>query len=197
MAGLVLFALPTQAQETFTIVGTVTSQGVGLTNVTIVLSGEVSDTTTTGQNGEYTFSELAAGTYTVMPEHEGYTFAPESLTMTFPGTGTTTPIFEATLTTSTPTEADEDVPTTFALEQNYPNPFNPETVIRYQVAEAGMVRLDVVNLLGRTVAMLASGTHTVGTHTATFNGQDLPGGLYLYRLQAGGTVLVRRMALAK
>ena len=40
------------------------------------------------------------------------------------------------------------LPTRFALGQNYPNPFNPGTVIPYQLATDGYVRLEVFNVLG-------------------------------------------------
>ncbi len=195
-AGFVLLALPVRAQ-TFTITGTVTSNNGGVVGILIVLSGEKSDTTTTGQNGEFTFAELAAGTYTVTPTDADYVFAPESFMITFPGAGTPVPVFEASMTTPTSIEADRQIPTAFVLEQNYPNPFNPETTIRYRMAEAGPVRLDVVDLLGRTVAVLVDDFRSVGTHAVTLDARDLPGGLYLYRLQAGATVLVRKMILAK
>ncbi len=183
------------AQQTFTITGTVTSDGQGLAGVTLVLSGTQSDTTTTAENGEYTFTALPAGTYRVTPGRDGYTFSPESLSMTFPGTGTTTPLFEATMTTATSTQESLALPEGFVLEQNYPNPFNTETVIRYHLARVGAVRLEVIDLLGRTVAVLVDGTQEAGVYMATVDAQTLSGGLYLYRLQASTTVLVKKMIL--
>ena len=153
-----------------------------------------SDTTTTNENGEYTFTALPAGTYSVTPVREGYAFSPESLTITLPGTAT--PLFDASMV-ATSTQAGQEIPTDFGLSQNYPNPFNPKTVIRYQVAEAGPVRLDVFDVLGRTVTVLVDDVRAAGTHTATLDARHLPSGLYLYRLQAGSTVLARRMVLAK
>jgi len=196
LAGFVLLVLPAHAQ-TFTITGTVASNGQGIIDILIVLSGEKADTTTTAQNGEFTFADLAAGTYTVTPTDTNYVFNPESFMITFPGTGTPVPVFEASMTTPTSTEADRQIPIAFVLEQNYPNPFNPETTIRYRMAKAGPVRLDVVDLLGRTVAVLVDDVRGVGTHAVTFDARDLPGGLYLYRLQSGAIVLVRKMILAK
>ena len=196
LAGVVALAGPVRAQTTFTIAGSVTANGQGLADVTMVLGGAQSDTPMANENGEYTFTALPEGTYTVTPMREGYTFAPESLTITFPGTGTTTPVFDASMV-ATGTDADAGIPAAFALEQNYPNPFNPETVIRYHLAEAGPVRLDVVDLLGRTVAVLVDEARGAGTYTATLDARPLPSGLYLYRLQAGATMLVRPMVLAK
>ena len=196
LAGAMVLAGPVRAQQTFTITGTVTANGQGLADVTMVLGGAQADTTTTAENGEYTFTALPEGTYTVTPERESYTFAPDSLTITFPTTGTVVPVFEASMV-ATSTEAGAEIPTAFALEQNHPNPFNPETVIRYHIAQAGPVRLDVLNLLGRTVAVLVDDTRAAGTYTATLDARHLPSGLYLYRLQAGPTVLTRKMVLAK
>lgn len=195
LAGFIFLALPVRAQP-FSITGTVASNNEGVAGILIVLTGASSDTTTTGENGEFTFSDLAAGTYTVTPTDSSYTFNPESFTITFPGTGTPVPAFEASAV-PTNTEAEGRIPTAFVLQQNYPNPFNPETTIRYQMAEAGPVRLDVVDLLGRTVAVLVDDVRGVGTHAVTFEARDLPGGLYLYRLQAGDAVRVRKMILAK
>ena len=196
VAGAMILAGPGRAQQTFTITGTVTTNGQGLADVTMVLGGAQADTTTTAENGEYTFTALSEGTYTVTPEREGYAFAPSSLMITFPTTSTVTPVFEASMV-ATSTEAGTGIPTAFGLEQNHPNPFYPKTVIRYHLAQTGPVRLDVLNLLGRTVAVLVDDTRAAGTYTATFDARALPSGLYLYRLQAGPTVRIRKMVLAK
>ena len=196
LAGVVVLAGPARARQPFTITGIVTANGEGLADVTMLLGGAQSDTTTTAQNGEYTFSGLPAGTYSVTPERVGYVFAPESLTITFPATGTVTPVFEASMV-ATSTDAGIGVPAAFVLEQNHPNPFNPETVIRYHLAQAGPVRLDVLDLLGRTVVVLVDDTRAAGIYTATLDARPLPSGLYLYRLRAGPTVLVRKMVLAR
>ena len=196
LAGLIFLALPVRAQQTFSIVGLVTTNGTGLADVTVVLGGAQSDTTRTNATGEYTFDALPAGTYTVTPTREGYVFAPESFTITLPGTGTPVPVFDASMI-ATSTDGSPEIPTAVALEQNYPNPFNPETLIRYHLTDPGPVRLDVVDLLGRAVAILVNDTRRTGTYTVTFDASALPSGLYFYRLHTGSTVLARRMILAK
>ena len=82
------------------------------------------------------------------------------------------------------------LPTRFGLGQNYPNPFNPGTVIPYQLAMDGYVRLEVFNLLGQRVAMLVEGEMTAGSYTAAWDARDGAGygvaaGVYVYRLTAG------------
>jgi hypothetical protein len=97
----------------------------------------------------------------------------------------------------TSTEDAADVPGAFRLEQNYPNPFNPATRIRYTLPDAAPVRLDVFDLLGRRVAVLADGFQPPGTHEVTFDARGLPGGPYFYRLQAAGRIETRAMLLIK
>jgi len=93
--------------------------------------------------------------------------------------------------------SDEAVPEAFRLESNYPNPFNPVTTIRYALAEAGPVRLDVFDVLGRRVATLAEGFQTPGTYEVVFEAGNLPSGPYLYRLQADDGIVMRRMLLIR
>jgi hypothetical protein len=89
------------------------------------------------------------------------------------------------------------LPAEYHLSQNYPNPFNPTTVITYQLAVAGEVRLAVYDLLGREVAVLVSGRQDPGSHTVTFNAHRLASGIYFYRLAAEGFAAVRKMVLMK
>jgi len=93
----------------------------------------------------------------------------------------------------------ESVPTVteYALEQNYPNPFNPTTSIRFDLAEAGMVKLTIFNLTGQEVATLVNGSLGAGAHNVTFDARDLPSGMYLYRLEAGSFTASRKMMLMK
>ena len=91
-------------------------------------------------------------------------------------------------------------PDGFALGQNYPNPFNPSTVIPYQLATAGRVRLEIFNVLGQRVATLVNGDRSAGVHTAVWDATDEAGravgaGVYIYRLRGGGASWSRRMVL--
>lgn len=90
-----------------------------------------------------------------------------------------------------------EAPEVFALHANYPNPFNPTTQIGYDVAAAGPVRLVVYDALGREVAVLVDRVQAAGRYQAAFAAGNLPSGLYLYRLTAGGTVQTRTMLLVR
>ncbi len=86
-------------------------------------------------------------------------------------------------------------PAKFELEQNYPNPFNPTTNINFTLPKDSNVRLSVYNLLGQKVAALMDKPLTAGQYHVTFNGSDLPSGVYFYRLQAGKYSQTRKMLL--
>ena len=101
-----------------------------------------------------------------------------------------------------PVAAEIAVPEKFDLAQNYPNPFNPSTTIRYQLPEATKVRLEVFNILGQVVRTLVDEQRRAGYHTVVWDGRNDAGsrvgsGVYYYRLQADGRVMVKKMALLK
>jgi endoglucanase len=92
----------------------------------------------------------------------------------------------------------------FRLLQNYPNPFNPVTKIRYNIAEKSFVTLKVYDILGKEVAVLASGEMNRGTYELNFNASNLSSGIYFYRLisepdggQKAGYQAVKKLMLIK
>jgi len=101
----------------------------------------------------------------------------------------------------TAVEASPTAPTA-RLSQNAPNPFNPSTVIAYEVARSGAVRLHVFDVAGRLVRTLVDATVPAGPHTVRWDGRDDQGrqaasGRYYYRLRVGAKVLTRDMTLIK
>lgn len=88
-------------------------------------------------------------------------------------------------------------PKEFALEQNTPNPFNPATNIRFGIANAGVVSLEVFDVLGRTVTTLLSEQLSPGSYAVEWNAANLPSGVYFYRLTAGSSALTRKALLLR
>lgn len=89
------------------------------------------------------------------------------------------------------------IPARFGLSQNFPNPFNPTTEIRFELDQSGRTTLKVFNAIGQQVATLVDGDLPAGTHRVTFESSNLPAGIYLYQLEAGGRKEVHKMALVK
>ncbi|MHB8077804.1 MAG: S8 family serine peptidase [Candidatus Krumholzibacteriia bacterium] len=88
------------------------------------------------------------------------------------------------------------------LEQNRPNPFNPATLISYSLEREGPVTVTVFDLGGRRLRTLEQGVLAPGRHAVAWDGTDengarQPSGMYLYRLQADGRSLTRKMMLVK
>lgn len=88
-------------------------------------------------------------------------------------------------------------PSQFSLSQNYPNPFNPVTTIPFSIGKFSQVRLAIYNLLGQEVALLVNEKKAAGTYHVSFDASDLSGGLYLYRLNTGNGVLMKKLMLIK
>ncbi len=93
--------------------------------------------------------------------------------------------------------SDGRVPVAAVLNQNYPNPFNPRTEITFTLPVSSHVRLDILDLQGRRVAMLLDVVLPVGPHSATFDGKNLPSGIYISRLTTDRGSLERKMMLIR
>jgi len=91
----------------------------------------------------------------------------------------------------------EGIVNSFELYQNYPNPFNPSTKIKFDVAKQGMVNLSVYNMLGQLVTTLVNGERSASQYEIVWDATNLSTGVYIYRLQAGSTVITKKMILVK
>jgi len=89
------------------------------------------------------------------------------------------------------------IPSNFELSQNYPNPFNPSTRIQFSIPKAGMVRLNVYNVLGEQVASLVNGFKNAGRYSIEWNAGNLSSGMYIYRLETENSTLANKMLLMK
>ena len=85
----------------------------------------------------------------------------------------------------------------FNLNQNYPNPFNAETTISFRLPETEHVLLDVYDITGRNVAIIADRKLTQGVHTFRFNAENLPTGVYFYRITIKNQRQIKKMILMK
>ena len=99
---------------------------------------------------------------------------------------------------------EEGVPAEYSLSQNFPNPFNPATTIRFSLPNSSFVTLKVYNFLGQEVGTLVNGYRKAGYYEIIFDAlnlpagrQNLPSGIYIYRLITEKYSLSRKMILLK
>ncbi len=85
----------------------------------------------------------------------------------------------------------------FIVDQNYPNPFNPKTSITIELLEDAEVEITIYNLEGKEVQKLEKSFLTKGKHTFSFDGGELPSGVYLYKVSTPNFTQTKKMILAK
>jgi hypothetical protein len=81
-----------------------------------------------------------------------------------------------------------------------PSPFSASTQIEYTLREQGSVRLSIHNVLGRIVRVLVDEEQQGGGYKVVWDGKDaggrqLPMGIYLSRLSAGGRSAATKLIL--
>lgn len=84
-------------------------------------------------------------------------------------------------------------PNNFQLDQNFPNPFNPSTKIEYLVKEPCHVNLVVYSLNGQIVKEFVNYYQHPGKYTITLNLQEIPSGMYFYKIRMGDFQAVKKM----
>lgn len=92
---------------------------------------------------------------------------------------------------------EEILSSNFKLYQNYPNPFNPSTKISYNIPQNSFVSLVILNSLGEKVRTLVSEYQNDGYYEINFNSENLPSGIYYYRIRTDGLIKTNKMVLIK
>ncbi len=104
---------------------------------------------------------------------------------------------ELLTTTKTNIDDPDALPQETRLHPNYPNPFNPITQIPFRLAESGMVTLEVFDLTGKRIAILADGQFIQGNHTIAFDATQLASGVYIAKLSTDQMVQTIKLMLIK
>jgi hypothetical protein len=91
----------------------------------------------------------------------------------------------------------KSIPIKFKLNHNYPNPFNPSTGISFTLPKNEKATLTVYDLLGREIKTLVNEYKKAGSYRVTFDGSNLPSGVYIYRLHTYSFSQMHKMILMK
>ena len=90
-----------------------------------------------------------------------------------------------------------NIPDEIFLAQNYPNPFNPKTIIKYSMPMSDFVSLKVFDVLGKVVSTLVNEKQSAGSYEVEFAADNLPSGIYFYRLTVNDFGETKSMTLIK
>ena len=83
------------------------------------------------------------------------------------------------------------------LRFSRPNPFQRRTEIAFALAAESHARIEIFNVAGRSVAVLADRVFSAGSHKMTWDASGHPSGVYFCRLTAGTLTEAKRMMLLR
>jgi len=88
-------------------------------------------------------------------------------------------------------------PEELALHGNYPNPFADHTTIRYEVPEAGEVRIAIFDMIGRQIRTLVDQRQDAGRRQIRFGARGLSSGVYFVRLTSDGRTATQKLTVVR
>jgi len=77
------------------------------------------------------------------------------------------------------------------------NPFDAVTRLTYGLPAAGKIHLSIYDLNGREIATLFSGDQAAGMHSASWNAEGVPSGVYFCRLSTPTQSFSQKVVLVK
>ena len=177
----------------------------GPSSANVTISFSVSDLSGWVEGGKsYIVTDLYNNqTYPVTFNAGGST----SLNLTIPAYGTSVCILsdstkQVVIATGVGNDRSEMIPVKLQFYQNYPNPFNPSTIIQFDLPKQGQVKIQIYNVLGKTVAEVTNAMYSAGSHQVVWNGRTDTGmqassGAYFVRFQSGVVTDIKKIMLIK
>lgn len=156
--------------------------------------------TTTCDGGNGTSLPAGAATWNEMINSTSQTY---SYVITVAGTYNYTCLFHPGMdgtinaTVSSIIQTSSSLPERYNLNQNYPNPFNPSTNIKFDIVNAGFVKITIYNSLGKEVETLVNDNLSPGSYQIDWNASAVSSGVYFYKLETQGFVDTKKMLLVK
>jgi hypothetical protein len=151
-------------------------------------NGQAVARTSTDANGNYTFTNVNAGNYTVWVDLPGLMhnssyyfninandiFWDKSYFVDFNNRTIDTVFITVSINEITNLESTV-----------YPNPFTDQTTISYTLPNKSKVNIEVYSFIGEKVETLVNETKTAGKHNAIFSTTNMAKGIYFIRVTAG------------
>jgi len=107
------------------------------------------------------------------------------------------PRFVVRLGASVEAETGAPIAGDLVLRPPAPNPARGFVRLAYRTPQAGPVRLDVVDVLGRLVAVVEDGERASGNHAVTFDASQVPAGVYVLRLRVAGVTRTQPITVVR
>jgi len=90
------------------------------------------------------------------------------------------------------------VPQRFSIQSNYPDPFNAKTEISFELPETAQVRMEILDVSGRIVAVpLSGGLYEAGKHSRTIDMTRQSSGVYFLKISTDKYSATEKMILVK
>ncbi len=93
--------------------------------------------------------------------------------------------------------SDRSIPDNFIITSVSPNPFNSTATISYNITRSCNVKISICDIHGRELTVLRDRIQSAGQNSVLWNAWELPSGLYLCRIEAGGEVATAKLLLVK
>ena len=147
-------------------------------------------------DGRFRENFLPYGSYYLVAQKIGYEDAVSDKIII---DSTMTSVGDVLLQFSSPNSVADDYfkPNGIRLYQNYPNPFNPSTTIEFVIPSASVVKIQVTDILGRTVSLIQNGYLAGGNYKFLFDGKNLASGIYFVNLTTGNISITKKILLLK
>lgn len=91
----------------------------------------------------------------------------------------------------------DNVQSNVVLGNAYPNPTANQAVITFTLPTVSNIKVDLVNVYGQTVAVMAQGEFAAGNHRVNVSTDKLASGVYFYNLRTNDQVLSKKLIVTK
>lgn len=88
-------------------------------------------------------------------------------------------------------------PSGFRLGDATPNPMSGSTAVAYELKRVAAVTFDLHNERGELVRRIVEGVRAIGRHSLVLTADELPSGVYLYTMEAGGERQTKQLVIVR